>query len=76
MGETGFEPGTSAPEVWCAANEPLHISIVESAIASFNQILMVLVPRKGLIKVVAAWSQGLKPRMDTSEGSITPLMII
>ena len=25
VGEAGFEPGTSAPEVWCAANEPPHL---------------------------------------------------
>ena len=24
VGDAGFEPGTSAPEVWCATNVPLH----------------------------------------------------
>ena len=24
VGDAGFEPGTSAPEVWCAKNEPPH----------------------------------------------------
>ena len=24
VGHVGFEPGTSAPEVWCATNEPPH----------------------------------------------------
>ena len=27
MGDAGFEPGTSAPEVWCAINEPPHLLI-------------------------------------------------
>ena len=25
VGDAGFEPGTSAPEVWCATNEPPHV---------------------------------------------------
>ena len=25
VGDAGFEPGTSAPEVWCAANKPPHL---------------------------------------------------
>ena len=25
--DVGFEPGTSAPEVWCATNEPPHLQI-------------------------------------------------
>ena len=27
VGDTGFEPGTSAPEVWCATNEPPHLQV-------------------------------------------------
>ena len=33
VGDAGFKPGTSAPEVWCATNEPPHlhhITIAES----------------------------------------------
>ena len=26
--DAGFEPGTSAPEVWCAINEPSHLTIL------------------------------------------------
>ena len=29
MGDAGFEPGTYAPEVWCAANEPPHLQTKE-----------------------------------------------
>ena len=25
VGNAGFEPGTSASEVWCATNEPPHL---------------------------------------------------
>ena len=25
VGDAGFEPKTSAPEVWCATNEPPHL---------------------------------------------------
>ena len=25
VGDAGFEPGTSAPEVWCATNKPPHL---------------------------------------------------
>ena len=25
VGDAGFEPETSAPEVWCATNEPPHL---------------------------------------------------
>ena len=25
VGDAGFEPGTSAPDVWCATNEPPHL---------------------------------------------------
>ena len=27
MGDVGFEPGTSAQEVWCATNEPPHLRL-------------------------------------------------
>ena len=27
MGDAGFEPRTSAPEVWCATNEPPHLQV-------------------------------------------------
>ena len=26
VGNAGFEPGTSAPKVWCTTNEPPHLS--------------------------------------------------
>ena len=28
--DAGFEPRTSAPEVWCATNEPLHLLLLSS----------------------------------------------
>ena len=35
--DAGFEPGTSATEVWCAANEPPHLQIFyESALAFYT----------------------------------------
>ena len=32
VGETRFETGTSAPEVWCAANEPPHVVLIADVI--------------------------------------------
>ena len=42
VGDAGFEPETSAPEVWCATNEPPHLQIVFTIHCSKAKLIKVI----------------------------------
>ena len=36
VGDAGFEPGNSAPEVWCATDEPPHLQPMSHCISPMS----------------------------------------
>ena len=42
MGDAGFDPGTSAPEVWCATAEPSHFFLIETQLAVILNFKMII----------------------------------